>query len=190
MKYCTHCGEQIDDEAVFCVHCGKAVKSEGNYSAPKIKYCGHCGSELKEGADFCINCGCRATPEPVKETKGYDKDKILTTIAKVFMVISCAEYGIIALTILFIASLCGFDVLLCGLEGLSAFFPTIIFFFIYSCAFLIPLAWCIPMTVSVFKSSKENKPISTGFKVCVLIFVNLVAGILLLCRSEPDNGQA
>lgn len=25
MKYCTHCGKEIDDAAVFCVHCGAAV---------------------------------------------------------------------------------------------------------------------------------------------------------------------
>ena len=25
MKYCTHCGKEIDDAAVICVHCGAAV---------------------------------------------------------------------------------------------------------------------------------------------------------------------
>lgn len=27
MKYCSHCGAQIDDEAVFCVKCGCSVSS-------------------------------------------------------------------------------------------------------------------------------------------------------------------
>jgi len=49
---------------------------------------------------------------------------------------------------------------------------------------LVPLAWCIPMTVSVFKSLSNNKPISTGMKVCVLLFVNIVAGICLLCDDN------
>ena len=47
--------------------------------------------------------------------------------------------------------------------------------------FLIPLAWCIPLTISYFNKAKNNLPISTGFKVCCLLFVNLIAGILMLC---------
>ena len=50
--------------------------------------------------------------------------------------------------------------------------------------FLIPLAWCIPMTVVYFKKIKENQPIGTGFKVCSLLFVSLLGGILMLCDSE------
>ena len=49
---------------------------------------------------------------------------------------------------------------------------------------LLPLAWCIPMTVSVFRKIDNKEPISTGFKICVLIFVNIVAGILLLVQDE------
>lgn len=49
---------------------------------------------------------------------------------------------------------------------------------------LIPLAWCIPMTVTVFNKLKTKEPMSTGFKICVLIFVNLIAGIILLVRDE------
>ena len=50
--------------------------------------------------------------------------------------------------------------------------------------FIIPLAWCIPMTVSVFKSFREGRTISTGMKVCTLIFVNLAAGVCLLCMND------
>ncbi len=49
---------------------------------------------------------------------------------------------------------------------------------------LIPLAWCIPMTVSICNSMKENRPISTGMKVCTLLFVSVIAGILLLCMND------
>lgn len=47
-------------------------------------------------------------------------------------------------------------------------------------SFLIPLAWCIPMTVHYFKCTKENRPVSTGFAVCSLLFVNTISGILML----------
>lgn len=45
----------------------------------------------------------------------------------------------------------------------------------------IPLAWCIPMTVVVFKTYNRGCDVSTGMKVCTLLFVNLVAGIIMLC---------
>lgn len=52
---------------------------------------------------------------------------------------------------------------------------------------IIPLAWCIPMTVSVFKKLNAGEPISTGLKVCSLIFVNLIAGICMLCMKDDQS---
>ena len=49
---------------------------------------------------------------------------------------------------------------------------------------IIPLAWCIPLTVKVFNSLKSGTPITTGTKVCSLIFVNLIAGICLFCMED------
>ncbi len=50
--------------------------------------------------------------------------------------------------------------------------------------YLIPLAWCIPMTVSYCKKIKSGEPISTAFKVCSLLFVSLIGGILMLCDNN------
>jgi hypothetical protein len=49
---------------------------------------------------------------------------------------------------------------------------------------LLPLAWCLPITISVFNSFRDKKPIGTGMKVCTLLFVNLIAGICLLCMND------
>jgi len=49
---------------------------------------------------------------------------------------------------------------------------------------LIPLAWCLPITINVFKKLKAGLPISTGLKVCSLLFVNLIAGVCLLCMED------
>lgn len=49
---------------------------------------------------------------------------------------------------------------------------------------LIPLIWCIPMYQKVNKYLKGEETLTTGFKVCVLLFVNLVAGILLLVEDN------
>lgn len=63
-------------------------------------------------------------------------------------------------------------------------------FMIISCVFMgfyiIPLAWCIPMTIYVNNRLKSGEPISVGFSVCVLLFVNIVSGILLLCRQNKN----
>ena len=65
-------------------------------------------------------------------------------------------------------------------------------FMILGCVFLglcviISLAWTIPMTVYANNKVKAGEPLGTGFKVCVLLFVSMIAGILLLCRQETQN---
>ncbi len=63
-------------------------------------------------------------------------------------------------------------------------------FLIFGCIsqgwLLIPLAWCVPITVNIFNCMKNGTPISTGMKVCTLIFVNLIAGICLLCMDDNE----
>lgn len=49
---------------------------------------------------------------------------------------------------------------------------------------IIPLAWCLPITISACGKMKRGEPVGTGLKVCALLFVNLIGGILLLCRSD------
>lgn len=51
---------------------------------------------------------------------------------------------------------------------------------------LIPLAWCLPITISICGKMKRGEPVGTGLKVCSLLFVNLIGGILLLCRSDEQ----
>ena len=50
--------------------------------------------------------------------------------------------------------------------------------------FLIPLCWTIPMTMHYWKAVDNKQPVGTGFKVCSLLFVSLVAGILMLCDNK------
>ena len=50
--------------------------------------------------------------------------------------------------------------------------------------FCIGLAWCLPMTLSYCGKVKRGEAISTGFKVCTLLFVSLIAGILMLCDNN------
>lgn len=50
--------------------------------------------------------------------------------------------------------------------------------------YLIPLAWTLPMTIIYFNKVKNKEQVSTAFKVCTLLFVNLIAGILMLSENN------
>ncbi len=47
-----------------------------------------------------------------------------------------------------------------------------------------PLAWVLPMTFHYWSRSKAGEPVSTAFSVCTLLFVNLIAGVLMLVDAE------
>lgn len=61
-------------------------------------------------------------------------------------------------------------------------------FLIIGCIFqglmLLPLAWCLPITISIFGKIKRNEPVGVGLKICALLLVNTIGGILLLCRQD------
>lgn len=64
MKYCTHCGSPVADEAVFCVKCGCPTNSNSNAYQQQPQQ-----------------------PPVVKQPSGF------ATAAKVFMIISCIAYA-------------------------------------------------------------------------------------------------
>lgn len=115
-----------------------------------MKYCMHCGAEMDDSAAFCSRCGAPVEikrPSVNVQAAEPQKPGVMKVIAEVFMVLGCVELG----------------------------------------ALLIPLCWTIPMTVKYFKAVKEGKDVSTGFKVCSLIFVSMIAGILMLVADEVDD---
>ena len=141
MKYCTHCGEQIDDEALICPKCGCAT--------PK-------GEEV-----FEINKSNFSSNNNSNETLGL--------VAKIFMILTCVGWAAFAFLNFSVRARYGVFV------GIS-----------WLISGLIPLCWVIPMTIKVHNSLKNGEKLSTAFKVCTLIFANIVSGILLLCMKE-DN---
>lgn len=49
---------------------------------------------------------------------------------------------------------------------------------------LIPLVWILPMTIKMFRYSRGTTTCGVGFKICTLLVVNLISGILLLCADD------
>ena len=106
-----------------------------------MKFCTKCGNELMDEAVICTKCGCSTTPLP---TPNENKKNCLSSIAKVFMIISTVFLGL----------------------------------------YLIPLAWCLPMTIIYSNKIKKGKTVSTSFKICCLLFVSTIAGIIMLCDKD------
>lgn len=156
-----------------------------------MKNCVYCGEEIEDGADVCPNCGGKVGDgASVGETT--KRDIILTRAAEILMIIACA-ISFIAGIIFLIMAIVGvangvyfleFDVSEADKELIeSAYIAACVTVAIVG---LVPLAYGIPMTVHVFKADKEGKPLSTAFKVCTLILMSVIPGILLLLRNEPS----
>lgn len=109
-----------------------------------MKYCSHCGHEVVEEAVVCPSCGCQVGEVPEKKA---DDNKVFALIIKIFMILGCIATG-------------------------------------WS---LIPLLWTIPLTVHVCRRLDRKEPIGVGVKVCSLLFVNLIAGIMLLCMDMQQD---
>lgn len=157
-----------------------------NITKEKImKYCTYCGTQIDDNAKFCSTCGKPTSAEfgnvvyhqenPKSNTSS--NAKTLGKIAYAFMIVTIVS--LFAIALYFIVPF---------LRVLSVpEFATIIWPAAIGC--LAPLLWTIPMTVHLKKKLKANQPIGIGFKVCTLLFVNLVSGILLLCRNEENVGE-
>lgn len=75
-----------------------------------------------------------------------------------------------------------------GLFGVSSNINGLTFFvssFFYAFA-MIPLLWQIPMTIYYIVRTSQKQDVSVAFKICTLIFVNLLAGIFMLCDTKKD----
>lgn len=55
MKYCRHCGAEMQDSASVCVKCGISVNT--GVDGEKA-YCCHCGEQINSKATVCVKCGC------------------------------------------------------------------------------------------------------------------------------------
>lgn len=51
----------------------------------------------------------------------------------------------------------------------------------------IGLIWCIPMTIFYNFQQRKGKDVSTAFKICTLLFVNLIAGIIMLTSAKEKQ---
>ena len=171
MKYCKKCDKEFDDDLNFCSYCGNqlAIMEE------PLKSCPVCGKELDEDMNFCPVCGTvLKAPLSHDEQSNFIESATTDTPTEVmrppiqgvgtimcFMVISCIITGIM----MFVYA---------GLNNYAAMFMMGI----------LPLFWKIPMTVHFYSSANNFKKLSTTFKVCTLLFLSGISGLMLLCNKD------
>ena len=183
MKFCTKCGNELRDEAVICPKCGCAcevnlVKTDTT-PTQGVKYCNYCGAEVLKEAVVCPKCGC-----PLKANRAVVRKTgtALPTTTKVFLVIGCVLPAIAAFVMAILSIV--ISNMTSGLELETNFG---VMYLIMAIVYLLPLIWRIPMTNHYFKASAKKEPVGIGFKVCTLLFVNLIAGILMLCDTSNNK---
>ncbi|MCX4286826.1 MAG: hypothetical protein OSJ68_06010 [Clostridia bacterium] len=133
-----------------------------------MKYCERCKTEVDDVNLFCPKCGFAVkgtvdTPNTQNSESSKNSSNGLRTAAKVFMVIGTVLTPIV----MFFSSILSFPEMKMLLWNL-----------IFA---LLPLAWCIPMTVHYFH---QGDYVGVKFKILTLLFVNTIAGILMLCDNN------
>lgn len=136
-----------------------------------MKYCKHCGAQVRDEAIFCPSCGCSTESQPT--AKSNETSEGLRIATKFFMILSCC------LTVVSLVG--GVCAMLVNLDQIEAW----LIYLVCPGWFLISLVWKIPMTVRYCRSTdKSGLSVGTGFKICSLLFVSMIAGILMLCDNE------
>lgn len=147
-------------------------------------YCRKCGNEIMDEAVICPKCGCLTgtqplpTTQPNSSTNNKKTNSGLQTAAKIFLILACIGSGISTFS-MFISCV-SMNALAPELTGVYGIFAVI-------CIGIFILDIC--MTTHYTKAINEGIPVGTAFKVCTLLFVNLIAGILMLCDKESSESN-
>ncbi|MGM9873695.1 MAG: zinc-ribbon domain-containing protein [Bacilli bacterium] len=121
-----------------------------------MKFCSKCGKELADDDIYCTACGNKVGHNQTNDSSSSDVVyQDVLTISNSDNKKEKPEFAIVVKVFMIISTVfCGF--------------------------FIIPLAWMIPMTVHAFRCMDNNEKMTTGFKVCSLLFVSVIAGIFML----------
>lgn len=158
-------------------------------------YCQKCGKPLPDGdCAYCPNCGhpIRKPQQNVPQENQQDykissTDEMLVLIAKIFgllniigSIIGGCLIIVIAITIISSAPSKGTvpanaNQLIGGV------------WMVFGIISILSIAWQIPMECHMWSNGYKKAGLSTGFKICVMLFFNLVSGILLLCMSPNSK---
>ena len=124
-----------------------------------MKFCSKCGKELHDDAVVCVGCGCSVSAISQPIQQVPQYGNYVLKKEK--------KYGGLATA----AEV--FAILGCISMGWM----------------LLPLAWCLPITISFCNKVNKGEEVGAGLKVCILLFVSLLGGIFALCMGEPKEKE-
>ena len=131
-----------------------------------MKICPNCGIQLADDAAFCTQCGAaQAVAEPQAPIDTNDQPPVYQP--PVYDAPVQPEVPPVS-----------------GLARTALIFMIIGTIVMACSTYCLGLIWCLPMTLAYNKALKNGTTLSTGFKVCSLIFVSTVGGILMLCDRD------
>ena len=180
MKYCKNCGNPVADGENFCRKCG--TKQEDSF-----------------GGSFDTNTV--ASPyyddvQPIQISKTLQIIiKILLIVAITIVLIYAGRFLVEGLRLSQNGSLQEYiDQMILEDPSMAELFAQIdmaqfekvmeTIVIVIAIFALIPLCWILPMSKKILKAMKEGTTLKTGFKICTLLFVNLILGIVLLCLKD------
>lgn len=179
--FCAHCGSEVRDEAVVCIHCGCAIikprpvaideraKIEQGKREQKIKE-QEIREQIKDKIDKDVQRQLAEKFGAPIETSNNPK-------------LSCSTLKSISKTLMVIST-CLWPCIYCFIAGFTFINNGVYSNLFLALPFLIPLCWHVPIVCVYCKKINRREYISTGFKFCILFFVNFISGILLLCDKE------
>lgn len=141
-----------------------------------MKFCTHCGAELLDDDLFCPNCGCKA--DESSDADQANNQNVNNGNPNVnYGNPNGGNYN---------SPYTGYNQPADNTSDVLSLIAKILLIIncVCSAIAIIPLCWKIPMTVHYWKAVGNNQKVGTGFKVCTLLFVDIISGILMLCDSK------
>ena len=142
--------------------------------------CSCCGNEIREDERYCNNCG--------QNNEGYVERKPIEKVEIYHQPPNSSTYtqpqSTYQQTNIYQQNTYQVVPQQSGVTTAAKVFMVLGTILMALTTYLIGLAWCLPMTICYFNKVKNGQPIGTGFKICSLLFVSQIGGILMLCDKD------
>lgn len=180
--YCIKCGNQIANGSRFCPNCGCPVENAETQS--QSQQIDKVNNSTSESYITTHTIPLDSNVQTAQPTQAKKKSSLQKT-AKVFLVLSCI--GVAVVTLILLLFFLYFKNLMATYLEMTEYLVEydkviLIYLFIVSLLF----CECLFMTIYYFSATKANKPVGLGYKLSVLFFVNIIAGILMLNDKDQE----
>ena len=172
MKICEKCGAQNWDINTVCEKCNLPIYEEGSIVRRVETPYDESSTDNRVSSAY----------EEIELGKNNYKNTSLTKASRILMIINTAGYALAWFVLLVVWVV--FACLASESEAAALVAATLL---LYMAIMLVPLLVSLFMTIKYCNDTADShKAVGVGFKVCVLIFVSILIGILMLV-DERDN---